>query len=256
MTPDWTPLERELAQWARAGITLPLWWRDDDAVATGRALDRLTDMAEAHDIPVHLAVIPHGATQGLADFVQDRDHLIAVVHGWAHANHAPPGRKKAEFGDDRPLAVLRGDAGGALARLDDLFASRLCPMFVPPWNRVGRRLPGALGPLGYACLSTFTPRSAPYAAPGLMQVNTHLDPISWKEGRGLANPERLIAQLVDHLGKRRKGQADNTEPYGILTHHLVHDDDIWGFAGALLSRLAAGPVKLWDARDQIAKGRM
>ena len=94
-------------------------------------------------------------------------------------------------------------------------------------------------------LSTFMPRKATLAAPGLTQINTHLDPVAWKSGRGLAEPDRLISQLVQQLKDRRLGFADNAEPYGILTHHLVHDEAVWTFTNDLLNHLIAGPVRLW-----------
>lgn len=247
--PDWTPLVHELARWQAAGLTLPLWWRDDDAIAPGPALDRLTALAGAHGLPVHLAVIPSGATQALADHVHTTPHLIPVVHGWSHLSHAPPGDKKAEFGDHRPLDTMQDEAAQGLARLSKLFSDRLIRMFVPPWNRIAPQMVGELAGLGYHALSTFTPRTAPLAARGLVQVNTHLDPIAWKAGRGLADPDTLITQLVQQLADRRTGRADNDEPYGLLTHHLVHDDAIWGFSDALLTRLMDGPVRRWSISD-------
>ena len=253
MIPDWTPLDRELAEWTLAGMTLPLWWRDDDAVATGEALDRLTRMAEAHGISVHLAVIPKAATPGLAAHVFGSGHLIPVVHGWAHQNHAPVGDKKAEFGDHRLVSEMEQEVEDGLDKLEHLFGQRLARMFVPPWNRISPQMVAGLPGLGITSLSTFTPRPAPQAAPGLSQINTHLDPINWKDGRGLVDPERLIAGLVRQLEDRRYGRADNGEPYGILTHHLVHTDAVWGFTDALLSRLMAGPIRVWTAIDPVSK---
>ena len=107
--------------------------------------------------------------------------------------------------------------------------------------------------LGYNALSTFTPRKTPLAAPGLAQINTHLDPIAWKTGGGLLPPKALVAQLVQHLTDRRLGQTDNFEPYGILTHHLVHDAAIWAFTNALLARLMAGPTRLWTTSELTQK---
>ena len=249
MIANWQPLEQELAKWAAAGLTLPFWWRDDDAIAPGPALTQLNDLAETHGIPVHLAVIPDAATQALADHVARHPRLLPVVHGWAHMNHAPAGEKKAEFGDHRPTREMLDQAAGALERLNDLFGPRLCPMFVPPWNRISPLVVAGLGEIGFALLSTFLPRPARMAGPGLVQVNTHLDPINWKGGRGLVDPDTLIAQLVQHLADRRTGRADNDEPYGLLTHHLVHDDEIWAFTDALLDHLCAGPVRKWSAND-------
>ncbi|MCF6234001.1 MAG: polysaccharide deacetylase family protein [Rhodobacteraceae bacterium] len=249
MTPDWTPFDRELAQWASTGLTLPLWWRDDDATTTGAALDRLTGMAEVHGIRVHLAVIPKTATQGLAAYVSGSNHLIAAVHGWAHRNHAPSGEKKAEFGGHRRVAEMEQEVADGLDKLTGLFGARLSRMFVPPWNRISPQVVTGLQGLGLASLSTFTPRRAPLAAPGLAQINTHLDPVNWRAGRELVDPDSLIAGLVCQLKDRRLGRADNDEPYGILTHHLVHNEAIWGFTDALLSRLMAGPVRVWTALD-------
>lgn len=247
MSADWTPLDTELARWKKAGLALPLWWRDDDATAPTPALERLSDLSERHGLPVHLAVIPAGAAPALAELVAGTPHLIPVVHGWAHENHAPKGEKKAEFGAHRRVDALRADAERGLARLSDLFGSRLRRIFVPPWNRIAPDLTAALPGLGFTALSTFTPRAAPLAAPGLAQVNTHLDPIDWKATRSLVPPDRLIAQIARQLADRREGRTDATEPYGLLTHHLAHDEAIWTFADALLSRLMRGPVRVWTA---------
>jgi hypothetical protein len=245
MTPDWHPLDRELNRWADAGLTLPLWWRDDDAIAPGPALDRLAGMAATIGLPVHLAVIPAHATAALAGRVASDPWLVPVVHGWAHDNHAPTGEKKVEFGAHRPQPAMVADAQQGLGHLRDLFGDRLRPMFVPPWNRIAPQLVQSLPALGYRALSTFKPRETTHAAPGLAQINTHLDPIAWKTHRGLADPAALIAQLAAQLADRREGRADNGEPYGLLTHHLVHDDAIWQFCGAVLTRLLAGPGRPW-----------
>ncbi|TMV07585.1 polysaccharide deacetylase [Ruegeria sediminis] len=247
MIPDWTPLDRELELWQQEGLILPLWWRDDDAVAPTPELDRLSDLSERIGLPVHLAVIPQPADIELAGYLQPRPHLIPVVHGWAHRNHAPAGEKKAEFRLHRPLEAILADAEAGLARLTALFGPALRPIFVPPWNRIAPEVVARLPELGFRVLSTATPRTARLAVPGLEQVNTHLDPIDWRGTRGLTNPEILVARLASLLQQRREGWADNAEPFGLLTHHLVHDQDIWNFTGALIRRLMAGPVRVWTA---------
>jgi len=247
MTWDWTPLDREFDRWRQAGLTLPLWWRDDDAVAPTPALNRLAALAEAVEMPLHLAVIPARAEPALVDTVAAHPRLIPVVHGWAHVSHAPAGEKKAEFGAHRPLPAMAREARDGHSRLRALFGPALRPMFVPPWNRIAPELLPALPGLGYAMISTFTPRKSAEPAPGLPQVNTHLDPIDWRGGRSLADADGLIAQIAAQLADRRAGHTDNDEPYGLLTHHLVHDAAIWDFTEALLARLRAGPVRPWAA---------
>lgn len=249
MRQDWSLLDSELDRWAAAGLCLPLWWRDDDAVTPTPGLERLVALAGSLEIPVHLAVIPAAARDGLAEIVGQQARLVPVVHGWAHANHAPEGEKKAEFGAHRPVAQMRAEAAQGLARLGDLFGDRLAAIFVPPWNRIAPELVQALPGLGFAVLSTFTPRAAPEAAPGLARINTHLDPIGWKTGRGLLPADVLIGQVAQHLADRRTGRADNREPYGILTHHLIHDDAVWQFVEHLLGRLLAGPVRRWSLQE-------
>ncbi|WP_428927586.1 polysaccharide deacetylase family protein [Marinibacterium sp. SX1] len=246
MSPDWRPLEAELD---RLDAPLPVWWRDDDAVRDTPALDRLIGLAEGTGWPLHLAVIPAHAEASLAARLARAPGVVAVTHGMAHANHAPEGSKKAEFGAHRPVAEMAAEAGAARARLADLLGAEPAPMFVPPWNRVAPDLLPMLPDAGFAMISTFTPRDAPRAAPGLWRVNTHLDPIDWRGSRSLVDPDRLIAQMARDLADRRTGRTDPDEPYGLLTHHLVHDDPIRDFVAALLTCLSRAPLVHWTARD-------
>ncbi|EEE38199.1 hypothetical protein RKLH11_2040 [Rhodobacteraceae bacterium KLH11] len=247
MRPDWQPLQEELRRWRIGGLSLPLWWRDDDAISVTPQLAQLTALSDAMTLPVHLAVIPRDADATLAAHITAHPNLIPVVHGWAHQNHAPADEKKSEFRLDRPIGEITSDAGGGLARLRALFGDRLRPVFVPPWNRIDPEVAAQLPQLGYRVLSTATPRQSKLAAPGLEQVNTHLDPIDWRGTRGLADPDRLIIQMVRLLQDRRAGRTDNSEPFGVLTHHLVHDHDIWTFTQDLLHRLLDGPGTPWTA---------
>lgn len=244
MQVDWTPLTTELRQWRAAGLDLPLWWRDDDALANTAVLERLERLAQKLELPVHLAVIPKHAKAELSEPCS-APWLIPMVHGWAHENHAPDGAKKAEFGHQRP--TMDTEAKEGLTRLEALFGNDLCKVFVPPWNRVDPDFATRLPAMGYAALSTYTPRQNRLAAPGLVQINTHLDPIFWRQGGGLVPKDRLIEQLVTLLKDRREGHADRAEPLGYLTHHLVHDEAIWHFSETCLSLLldhGARPVNL------------
>ncbi|WP_170790320.1 polysaccharide deacetylase family protein [Ruegeria lacuscaerulensis] len=253
MKVDWHSLDAELALWRQEGLSLPLWWRDDDAITTTPQLERLTQLSDALGLPVHLAVIPRNADHALADYVQAYSALVPVVHGWAHQNHAPAAEKKAEFRLHRPLPDIMKDAKAGLDRLTTLFGHRLRPLFVPPWNRIAPEVVQNLPTLGFTTLSTATPRKIAQTAPGLDQVNTHLDPIDWRGTRGLIAPDQLVVQTVDLLRDRRLGRADNAEPFGYLTHHLVHDDDIWTFTHDFLRRLLDGPTTLWTAPETLRR---
>ncbi|KIN63422.1 Polysaccharide deacetylase-like protein [Sulfitobacter noctilucicola] len=246
MKVDWQPLEQEFQRWRQQNLSLKLWWRDDDAVTQTKELDRLTRLSDASGLPVHLAVIPKFADASLVRHCAEHSEIIPIVHGWAHANHAPADQKKAEFGHQR--ADLINDAERGIVRLRGLFGDDLLPVFTPPWNRVDAGLLPQLAGLGYKALSTFTPRRAPLAARGLAQINTHIDPIHWKAGGGLVEPDDIVAVVTANLTARRKGKTDNDEPLGILTHHLVHDEAIWAFTESLIKTLLDGGADAVDLR--------
>ena len=232
MTIDWNPLRTELTLWRNQDLPLEIWWRDDDAVTPTPALDRLTTLAESLALPVHIAVIPKMADPSLPLFTSDRDMIVPLVHGWQHISHAPQGRKNAEFGHPRQGAD--DELTKALDRMRDLFGKRLLPIFVPPWNRLDTALLPVLAQAGYLGVSTYLPRDKRQAAPGLVQINTHIDPIFWRGDRGLAPSEDQIAHIVRLLQDRRFGKSDATEPLGFLSHHLVHNADIWNFTTTCL----------------------
>ncbi|MDF3415944.1 polysaccharide deacetylase [Sulfitobacter sp. M57] len=240
---DWTGLQTELRIWYDEGLAMPLWWRDDDAVAQTTALDQMVARARDLNMPVHIAVIPKHADQSLVDVVLAEPKLVPLVHGWAHENHATPGQKKSEFAE--PRAAQLAEASAAIARMKSLFGTSFAEIFVPPWNRIDPALIPQLPALGYAGLSTFTPRLSRLATGGLVQINTHIDPIDWRGGGGLRAPAELLNILIRHLQDRRAGQADTAEPLGMLTHHLVQDEETWRFTLECLSRLMdAGAVPI------------
>ncbi|WP_050928158.1 polysaccharide deacetylase family protein [Aestuariivita boseongensis] len=243
---DWTALHDELAQWEREGLSLPLWWRDDDAISDSAALRQLAQLSQKTQLPVHIAVIPAHADTSLADFLSGTPHVIPLVHGWAHENHAPPDQKKTEFGAHRPLAEMIEDADRGFGKLHGLFGSRLQPVFVPPWNRISPDLVAELPHLGFKVLSTATPRKSRWAAEGLEQINTHIDPIDWKGTRGLLDEALLVDRITRLLQDRRAGRSDADEPLGLLTHHLVHDPAIWSFCERLIAVLLSGPAQPWQ----------
>jgi len=241
----WRALSEELMRWQADGLSFPFWWRDDDAVADTNDLRKLAHIASDAGLAVHIAVIPAHAERGLADFLSSTPQVIPLIHGWAHENHAPPDQKKAEFGAHRPLDQLVADAERGFGKLPGLFGSRLQPMFVPPWNRISDALIPELPTLGYNYLSTATPRAQHYAADGLEQINTHIDPIDWKGTRSLIDEDLLIARITTLLRERRIGDTDNSEPLGLLTHHLVHDPAIWSFCAKLTDTFMSGPAQAW-----------
>jgi hypothetical protein len=240
---NWHPLKDELQFWQDAELTLPFWWRDDDAIEPTPALSRLVAISTDLNLPLHLAVIPKYATSTLGKQLSSTNLIIPVVHGWAHVSHAPEGQKNAEFGTPRSIEDCAHDAISGLHSMIDLFGDKLKPMFVPPWNRINPDLGEHLVAIGYDTISTYAPRKTQYAVPNLEQINTHLDPIAWHQGRSLIAPETLVEQIVKLMQDRRLGHTDNTEPLGFLTHHLVHDEAIWDFTEQFLTIMRTGPIR-------------
>lgn len=223
---------------------MPIWWRDDDAVAATPALDRLLRLSETFAVPILVAAIPAGAEPSLGRCLDAAPLARAAVHGLSHADHAPCGSKPAEFGAHRPPATLRAEAAEALRRARAAFApDLLLPVFVPPWNRLDADLAQALPGLGYAGLSAVP--GVP--VPGLARADIHLDPVDWRGTRSLADPAGLVATLV------RAIEADAPGPLGLLSHHRVHDAAIWDFLEALLDQVRAHPATMIrDPRDLFA----
>jgi hypothetical protein len=243
----WESLTHELDRWAAEGRTATFWWRDDDATAPTPALSTLRASAGAAGIPVALAVIPANATPELATELLNWPGVSVLQHGLSHANHETPPAKKTELGPARPAQHVIADL---LTGWNLLEPFNPLPVLVPPWNRISSPLIGRLPGLGYKGLSTFTPRTQPHPAPGLLQVNTHVDIIDWRGGGVFAGTTAVIAATVRHLSARRSGAADPDEPTGLLTHHLVHDAACYRFLEQFTAATSQHSAANWlDARD-------
>ena len=139
-------------------------------------------------------------------------------------------------------------------RIEDMFGRQALPVFTPPWNRAARTVVERLPGTGLKAISTFNPRRAKFAFGDLLQVNTHVDPIGWHIGGSLLDPSLLVAQIAKELGDRREGRADNSEPYGLMTHHLVQDEATWSFTATLLEMFAESGVTRWTSPLDEANG--
>ncbi len=245
---SWRDLKAELDLWADGGRRAEFWWRDDDASRPEAALERLLSVAASHETPVALAVIPQRAEPELAEYLRDAPQVEVLQHGLGHINHAPPDKKKQEFGPHRsPKSMLADVLEGA--RHLAPFGNR-CAVFVPPWNRIDAKLLPVLPALGLRGISTFGPRGADDTAPGLCRVNTHIDPVNWRGGRGYAGDRAVLGQIIRHLEHKRSGLADADEPTGLLTHHLVHDEACWSFITRLLDLTCSHEAVKWRSASQ------
>lgn len=255
----WDDLARECDAWAAAGRVVELWWRDDDSVEDTAALRRLLELA-AGRAPIALAVIPamlrSSLTDHLGDHLRDRpgdegNSVSVLQHGYDHGNRAAAGAKKSEFPPERAAAEVSAALAAGRDRLRAAFGNRFVPALTPPWNRFDDRYLSLLPDLGYRGLTTYLPRRNKLAAPGIRQVNTHVDVIDWHGGRGFLGLSPTLDLLVGHLAAKRGGAADATEPTGLLTHHLVHETETWEFLGAFLDWCAGRPGIRWRGAAEL-----
>jgi hypothetical protein len=254
-TARWSDIANELDLWGEEGRIATLWWRDDDAAAPDARLDRL--LAIAGEVPVALAVVPAVAEPELAARLgrtaagwSGSPPIAVLQHGWCHANHALRA-KKSEFPAERPPQSAMADLTAGRARLTALFGARALAVLAPPWNRFDERFLPLLAACGLAAVSCLGPRRAAWPAPGVFQTNVHVDLVAWKGDRGFVGDAAALGGLVGHLRARRRGEADQDEPSGILTHHLVQDEAAGAFLSRLVALTAAHPAARWLAAGEV-----
>jgi len=242
----WRELETMLDAAAARGEAIRLWWRDDDAGRADRALARLLEVAESRCLPLALAVVPAWLEAEAQAWIAASGRVTVLQHGFAHVDHAPPGAKPVELGGREPEAIL-DELGWGLAILRDAFGATSIAVLVPPWNRLDERLGARLAACGLRGLSTFGSRGSAEQALGLIQVNSHLDPIDWRGSRLFVGEAEALACLCRSL--------DLEEPVGILTHHLAMDEAGWQFLERLLEVLDVHPgARLCGADELFATG--
>lgn len=223
-------LTAHLDWFAERGRKVSFWWRDDDAVEPTPALDRMLAFCNRHGVDMALAVIPKNATENLAARLQDEPHAWVLQHGWQHKNFQRKDlrEKAAELGTRRDPDELMAQLTRGKLRLEKLFAAKFIKAMVPPWNRIApeisRRLPG----MGLPGLSTFTWHNFPRDH----QVQSHVDIIKWKKQVRFIGWESARLRFDLQLTRRRN---TGSEPVGLLTHHLVHDEECFEFLEEFLA---------------------
>jgi hypothetical protein len=244
----WCDLVSELDGWREAGQVATLWWRDDDAAKPSCRLDRLLSIAS--NIPVSLAVIPAAAGPQLAEYLahpsrSKRPAPIGILqHGWHHTNHAPAGRK-SEFPAGRSRHAVASELAAGQTRLAKLFGAHALAVLAPPWNRFDPSFLPLLGDCGLTAISRQQPRHAACPAPGIAEVNVHVDLVAWAGDRGFIGEAAALGGIVGHLRARRLRELDASEPTGILTHHLVHDEPTEIFLRHLVAVTCTHPAARW-----------
>lgn len=251
----WEALGAELDLWTAEGLTARFWWRDDDAVDVTPELEQLLAIQRAAAVPLTLAIVPGQATRALADRLETLPGITVAQHGLAHINHAPPHEKKSEFPGARVLTARLEDLHRGREIMKDLFPRQALQMLVPPWNRLSPDALEHLPSLGFFALSSFQLRQRYWAAPGLIQLNAHIDPVDWHGGHSDAGPITALATAVRTLIALRSGAAPQ-QTLGLLTHHLRHDIAGWDFVSRFLDYVTRHRAARWVGLDEaLAFGR-
>jgi hypothetical protein len=251
-TPDaWHALERELDLWRGERKSATLWWRDDDAQRASAQLDRLIELSTATSTPLVLATIPQSVDVSIPEKIKSQDNISIMQHGWSHENHAPLSEKKCELGDHRALEDIQRELVGGAEILSGLFDDNFLPILVPPWNRISVTIANSLKSCGYVGLSTFGSKPLVPSSPGFCQANTHVDLINWRKGRGFIGTKNALEQITSHLHRRRCGQLPLNEVTGILSHHLVHGEDLWQFLEVFFQVTSRHSSVQWQTGYQI-----
>ncbi len=249
MNPAWRALSDEVARWRDAGRVAEFWWRDDDAARPNPALQRLLGLARRSGTPLALAVIPMQVESGSCD---DLGPEVAIIqHGSDHRDRAVAGEKKTEFSAAETSSAACARLVHARERLAAWARSRFVPVLAPPWNRLPKQLIPHLPGAGFLGLSQFGARAAAAASPGLRQVNTHVDLVAWRAGRGFVGEEAALRVAIRHLAAKREGRADAGEPTGWLSHHAVHDEAAWAFLERLFETTRAAPGLRWRSAQEL-----
>lgn len=221
----WSEFEDGLARRRDAGRPVQFWWRDDDAAAVSPSLKKLIQLSKTSGVPLALAVIPEAAEPKLFELLHER--VTVLQHGTDHRNRAAAGEKKTEYPLAEPAeaALERVFQGTALLRI--LAGHRFLPVLAPPWNRMRKDLVAKLPTIGLRGISGYGARVSAEPAPGLRQVNTHVDIVAWRRGKQFLGAREALSLALQHLSA--------SEPVGWLTHHAVHDRAAWNFLERLFT---------------------
>jgi hypothetical protein len=222
---SWSELEDELARRRDAGRPVQFWWRDDDAAALSPAVKTLVTMSASFKIPLALAVIPELGEPELFKLLHER--VTVLQHGTDHRNRAAAGEKKTEYPAAEPVDAALARISDGMARLRTFAGRKFLPVLAPPWNRLRKDLIAKLPAIGVRGISAYGARASAEPAPGLRQVNTHVDIVAWRRGKRFIGEAEALSKAFGYLS--------GEEPVGWLTHHAVHDDAAWRFLERLFA---------------------
>jgi peptidoglycan/xylan/chitin deacetylase (PgdA/CDA1 family) len=238
-------VEGELQLWREQGLTPRFWLRDDDAARPSAELDKLIAVVREFDVPLLLAIIPMQVDARLAERLRPEPLVTPCVHGYAHQRHNAEPAPALELGGGRSTEEVLAELREGRDRLRQLFGDRLSGILVPPWNRIAPEVAARIHECGFTGLST---NSWHVNGTVLPELNTQIDIIDWANGRKGHSLEWAAGELLRRLRQaRERGGAS----LGVLTHHLVLDEQGWRTLRDLILYLKMRKGFSFEAADNL-----
>lgn len=224
-------LDDELSLWADVGRPCQLWWRDDDARGPTPEFARLMLLSNRYEVPLLAGVVPTTEAAGLKDVLAPK--VWVAQHGVDHRNHVRAGRPN-QFTRTQSKEEIRELLLEVKARLDLL--PRRLPIYIPPWNTITPALVPAAAGAGFTVMSAFG-RALRQTGP-LLRADTHVDILRWAPRAKFHGVSYCLHRLTRHMRRRRRS-GHWSQPIGLLSHHLVHDQQMWSFLEDFLVHTSA-----------------
>ena len=201
-------------------------------------------------MPLALAVVPDWLDPVVAQIIREESDVWALQHGVSHADRTGGSRRKTELAGEALASGLRHALIRSREVLCLLLRPSLIDVMVPPWNRIDDDVLPMLSGCGFFGLSAFGSRRQSHSG-GLLVNNVHIDIIDWRADRRFAGEEACLEAAVRHLEQRRLGAADPAEATGLMTHHLVHDQQCRSFIERFVGVVRDHPATGWLSAEEV-----
>lgn len=198
-------------------------------------------------IPLSCQVIPGSLSRTEAFFLsqmakQSSGILELCQHGWHHANHAPAGSRKYEFGPTRSAAEQAKDILSGFQRLTERLGLPTARVFTPPHDRLDSSTLECLNAAKFQVVSGGPGTFKDFCVPGGMvafefDVDASVRNGKRRETRGVTE---VVEMLCAHPGPK----------VGLVLHAAEMKDFNWCMSLVMeLRRLSSAGVKFGKLMD-------
>jgi len=157
-----------------------------------------------------------------------------------------PGGPSGELTSGRDVAQVVHELSAGHSKLAAMFPERFMPVMVPPHNHLAQRLVESVTDAKFSFVSI----DGDFAGFAIPSRNVHVDVIDWQRNHA-ATLAQVVRSAIAALRLRRYGLVKVDTPIGLMTHHLVHDDEIWSLTTSFLSFLKQHPNVRFPEMNEI-----